>query len=911
MPEQFRSPTEPFESPEQELAYLREQVASQARVEPEKSVEKVARDVARDYRDTPSAHVVHQEVRTPQTVVEQLALDLAPEDHDVQMNELYELVRKNGIKNTLAVVEELKNPHVEDDFHRFLVALIAKEGDEIVPKRDQGPVFKALHMTLFEVILPFRDGEQSQTLKELISSMEQFYAGMRSVADKANKGQQYFTLELALPNYEDQFTFFASVPTDKAELFEKQLLAVFADAQLFKRTNDYNIFNESGVSLGSVAELSEHSILPLKTYADFDHDPLNALITSFSKIDREGEGAMIQIVFNPGNGENLLKRFKHALKQLREGVPKKEAFSFHTTLAGDIAGGLADFFRSSPKKKEEDSQEPPKIDQPLIDQVEKKISAEIIEANIRIVASSRTEAEADAILDDIESSFNQFSNTQGNSLVFKRQRGNALTKLFKNMSFRLFSSKQALPLNLSELTTLCHFQNQALKGADGLKQSKAGSAVAPTNLPSEGVVLGVNRHRGGEALVRLAPEDRLRHLYVIGQTGTGKSTMLKNMIIQDIQNGEGVCFIDPHGADIEDILAAVPPERAEDLIYFDPSDTERPMGLNMLEYNQDFPEQKTFVVNELFGIFQKLYGDVPESMGPMFEQYFRNATMLVIEDPESGATLLDVSRVLADKEYRDYKLSKCNNPIVKQFWVEVAEKAGGEGALANIVPYITSKFDVFLANDIMRPIVAQQKSSFSFREVMDSKKILLVNLAKGRLGDSNSHLLGLIIVGKFLMAALSRVDNGGDIPPFYLYIDEFQNVTTKSISTILSEARKYKLSLTVAHQFIAQLDESIRDAVFGNVGSLAAFRVGNEDAEFLEKQFEPVFKAADLQNVDNRNAFVKLLVNGRPERPFNIETLPPEAVSRERVDKLKELSSLTYGRPRDEIEAAIMKRYNK
>jgi hypothetical protein len=298
--------------------------------------------------------------------------------------------------------------------------------------------------------------------------------------------------------------------------------------------------------------------------------------------------------------------------------------------------------------------------------------------------------------------------------------------------------------------------------------------------------------------------------------------------------------------------------------------------------------------------------------GPMFEQYFRNATMLVIDDPESGSTLLDVSRVLADKKFRDLKLSKCKNPIVLQFWQEVAEKAGGEASLANMVPYISSKFDMFLSNDIMRPIISQEKSSFNFREVMDGKKILLVNLAKGRLGDINSHLIGLIIVGKILMAALSRVDSiGTPMNPFYLYIDEFQNITTSSISTILSEARKYKLSLTVAHQFIGQLEENIRDSVFGNVGSMVAFRVGAEDGEFLEKQFAPDFKAADIMNLDNRNAYVKLLLHGKTARPFNLETLPPPAGNPQIVEKLKELSYLTYGAEQRIVEAMLAEKYKK
>jgi len=384
------------------------------------------------------------------------------------------------------------------------------------------------------------------------------------------------------------------------------------------------------------------------------------------------------------------------------------------------------------------------------------------------------------------------------------------------------------------------------------------------------------------------------------------------MVVEDIRRGEGVCFIDPHGSDIQDVLASVPLERIDDVIYFDPADTERPMGLNMLEYDPRFPEQKTFVVNELFSIFQKLYGKVPESMGPMFEQYFRNSAMLVIEDPSSGSTLLDVSRVLADKEYRALKLSRSMNPIIIQFWRDVAEKAGGEASLANIVPYITSKFDVFLANDIMRPIVATEKTAFNLREVMDNKKILLVNLSKGRLGDINANLIGLIIVGKILLSALSRVDSlDKDLPPFYLYIDEFQNVTTNSIATILSEARKYKLSLTVAHQFIAQLEEDIKNAVFGNVGTICAFRVGADDAKYLESQFAPVFSADDLMNIDNRKAYLKMLVNGRPVDPFDIDIPAPREVDREIGEKIRNLSRTKYGRSRAEAEAEIRTKYQK
>jgi hypothetical protein len=405
--------------------------------------------------------------------------------------------------------------------------------------------------------------------------------------------------------------------------------------------------------------------------------------------------------------------------------------------------------------------------------------------------------------------------------------------------------------------------------------------------------------------------DRLRHLYVIGQTGTGKTTVMKNMIIDDIKAGEGCCFIDPHGSDVQDILANIPKERIDDVIYFDPSYMPRPFGLNLLEYDINKPEQKIFLVNELFSIFKKLYASSPESMGPAFEQYFRNATMLVMEDPETGNTMIDIMRVMADANFRNLKLSRCKNPIVVQFWRDIATKTTGEAGLQNMIPYIVNKFDVFISNDIMRPVIAQEKSSFNFRELMDNKKILLVNLSKGKLGEMNANLLGMIIVGKIFLAAMSRVDayGGPKLPDFYLYIDEFQNISTPSIAGILSEARKYGLSLNIAHQYIAQLDDDIKDAVFGNVGSMAVYRVSAENAEYLESQFKPTFVADDLMKIESYNAYFKPLINGKPVTPFNI-SVPnsPKGVT-QIVEQLKELSYIKYGRDRKTVDDAILKKY--
>jgi len=535
-----------------------------------------------------------------------------------------------------------------------------------------------------------------------------------------------------------------------------------------------------------------------------------------------------------------------------------------------------------------------------------------VESSFRIAVSSESEHRCKQILHEIEATFNQFEKTAGNRITWRRPVGSALKKALKAFSFREWQKQSMLPLSLTELATLFHFPADGLDSSPQFKQTTAKTAAAPTDMPNQGTLLGLNKHRGVEKEIYVTEKDRMRHFYIIGQTGTGKSVFMKNLIVQDIAQGHGVCMIDPHGTDIEDVLANVPDHRIDDVIYFDPSNLEHVVGLNMLEYDERKPEQKTFVVNELFSIFQKLYGGNPESMGPMFEQYFRNATLLVMEDPSTGNTLMDISRVMSDAKYRRAKLEVAKNPVVVQFWREIATKAGGEASLENIVPYIVSKFDVFTANDYMRPIIGQQTSSFNFRQVMDEKKILLVNLSKGRLGEINANLIGMIIVGKILMAALSRVDTPSmDFPSFFLHIDEFQNVSTPSIASILSEARKYKLGLTVAHQFIAQLDQNIKDAVFGNVGSIAAFRVGPEDGEFLAHQFEPTFDARDLINVPNYNAYARILADGTPTRPFSLAAMAPPEVSLERVQQIMLASQKKYARPRAQVEADIAARYQK
>lgn len=906
-----------FKTPEEELHFLRAQVKMREEEllsagQLEKADESAFHDVIKEYKEIPIEEAVHKSNVIKKEEAEGIVLQLKPEKHDTVMEELLGVVITKGIRNALFVAETMGSPHIDDDFHRVLIQYI-KTGRVDVPFKEASPIDRGLSMTLFEVTLPPPEDEldKSKNFKDFIGAMEQFYAGMQSISDgKNNEKENYFTLEIALNNQNDEVVVYAGIPNKHISLFEKQVLAFYHGAKIKEVTDDYNIFNENGGSAGAYASFSERAVLPIKTYDNIDHDPMNTILNVFSKLQTSGEGAAIQFVIAPA-GDKFINEFHLILDDVKDGSSVKHASdSFYKFNKAFVKAGKELLFGVK-EKKEEKGEKYMKgrraVDEGAVEKIGNKIKSTIMKANIRVITSAENTERAQFMLSEIESSFNQFSEPASNSFVFEKLDGKDLKKLFHDFSFRLFSPEKVLPMNLKELSSVFHFP-VGIGTQPQLKEAKSGIAPAPIEMGGEGIILGINSYRGKDTEIHLSREDRMRHFYVVGQTGTGKTNIMLNMITQDIKNGDGCCYIDPHGTDIQTILSRIPKERIDDVIYFDPAYTARPMGLNMLEYDPNYPEQKTFVVNELMSIFNKLF-DMKIGGGAMFEQYFRNSAFLVMEDPESGSTLLEITRVLADKEFRDMKLARCKNPIIKQFWVS-AEQTTGDQSLANFVPYISSKFDNFISNDIMRPVVLQQNSVFNFRKIMDEKKILLVNLSKGRLGDINANLIGLVLVGKIQMAALSRVDMfGKPMNDFYLYIDEFQNVTTDSIASILSEARKYRLSLNIAHQYINQLEDSIKNAVFGNVGSVAVFRVGTDDAEFLESKFKPQFTATDIAKLDNYNAYISMLVKGQPVKPFNLKTLPPEKGNMEIVDNLKELSYMKYGRDRAEVEAEIMGRY--
>lgn len=744
--------------------------------------------------------------------------------------------------------------------------------------------------------------------KAEIGAMEQLLTTFTNIREKVSIFQKLIydnpsiILEIANPCSSEEIFFYISVPRKFREAVEKQVHSYFPNAVL-EKVQDYTVFNPGNFTASAVVGLKKEAALPIRTYEIMEADPLNEFTNALSKLDEHAEGAAVQLVLQPA-GTAWRGKGKEIAHKMQQGKRLKDVNkSFMSKAGGELIDSMSSHEKVQERKNKVVQLTPE--EQELVKTIDRKASKAGFSVNIRLIASAPTQQRAEEILSYLENTLVQFDNHESNHFVIKRR--NKGSKIALDYIFRNFNEEDAMILGVEEISSIYHPPISTTE-TPRIKWLKSNTAPAPTNIPKEGLLLGYNDFRGSKTDIRMTIDDRRRHIYTIGQTGTGKSTFLQELAKQDARDGNGFCFIDPHGDAIEDILTSIPKERAEDVIVFDPSDVERPFGLNMLEYDQSNPQMKTFVINEMIGIFDQLY-DLKATGGPMFEQYMRNAMLLIMDDPESGSTLMEISKVLADEDFRRYKLSKCKNPIVVDFWTNEAEKAGGEAALANMVPYITSKLTTFISNDMMRPIIAQQNSTIDMRDIMDNKKILLIKLSKGKIGEINAKLLGMVMVGKILMAALSRTDTPEEErKDFYLYLDEFQNVTTNSIAQILSEARKYRLALILAHQFIAQLKEEISKAVFGNIGSICAFRVGAEDAEFLEKQFAPIFSASDLVNVDNRNLFAKVLINNELSKPFNMKTNPPTKGDQEMANYFKELSRLKYGRDAAIVNREIMDR---
>ncbi len=670
----------------------------------------------------------------------------------------------------------------------------------------------------------------------------------------------------------ESIKFFASVHKSSQDLLEKQIHGAYPDAEI-KEVSEYNIFSESGKTAYAQLKLKNTDYFPIKTFRDLPTDPLSSITSALAKM-QPGEGAAVQLLISPSGSGWKDKGAAYLKKEKDPGTEK------------------------NPKA-------PP--DAKKIEAVEGKISKSGFETVIRIVTSSTSSESAKAHLTNIKSAFEQFSgpyNSFSGAKVYS-EKGFLTDFIYRYMP--RFSSGSILTSD--ELASVFHFPNKSIE-TPYITWLSSKRAPAPEKIPKSGLFLGRSIFRGVERPVYLSEDDRRRHMYVIGRTGTGKTEFLKSLMLQDILAGKGICFIDPHGDAAEEMLELIPPQRAEDVIYFDPSDMVRPFGLNMLEAYTE--EQKHFVVASIIGLMYKLFDPNKTGIiGPRFEHGVRNAMLTAMSKP--GATFVEVVRIMTDAEFVRELLPGVSDPVVKRYWTDQIAQTT-DFHKSEVLDYTVSKFGRFVTNKMMRNIIGQSQSSFDLRKVMDEGKILIMNLSKGRIGEENSNFLGLILVPKILAAAMSRANMPDEKRrDFYLYVDEFQNFATDTFADILSEARKYRLNLIVANQFIGQIGEDLKNAVFGNVGTLVGFRVGVTDANYLQHEFSPVFAEADLVNVESPHAYIKTIVNGEPVPPFSLDTTKDmkkwKAMLNPQIGQaIRELSRLKFGRDVVQVEAEVASR---
>lgn len=745
---------------------------------------------------------------------------------------------------------------------------------------------------------------------ENISKAQIIYGIIASTLQKGFKakfyGQRHFAFEIVASK--GFVYFYAAVPVAMEEIVKQAIVSAYPSARL-EETIEHNIFNPVGKLSGTVGgqlNLKESYAYPIATYQDLKRDAMQALLNSLSTLDKE-DGVGIQILMRPADPIWRKNTLEAAGKKRKGGGGSKKGGEQLMSFGKDIATA----FVKPPEAKDGDDKkknEVSGIEQSIIDSMEAKTQQPGYEVLIRIVASSNLNHRAQTILNNVVAAFSLFDAPGKNG--FKFEPAKDVDELSTSYILRMFPQNETKNiLNAVELATLFHFPEQKSIPTSQLERQTSKQVDAPRNMPDEGTLLGYNIFRGVKKPVRLSKSDRQRHMYAVGQTGTGKSTFLENLALQDMLAGNGFAFVDPHGDTAEAILSMVPRERTEDIIYFSPADVEYPMGLNLFEYQT--PDEKDFLIQEVLNMLYKLYDPQHQGiMGPRYEHLFRNAALTIMADP-NGGTFVDIPKLFRDPAYVKQKLQYVKDMNVLEFWQKEMPQSQRSNEFGEVVSWFVSKFGAFLSNEMMRNIIGQTKSAFNMRQIMDEGKILIVNLSKGRLGQLNSQLLGMIFVMKFQAAAMSRANiPESDRRDFALYVDEFQNFSTDSFATILSEARKYHLNLIVANQFTTQLTDEIRDAVFGNTGTIVSFRVRqDEDAEALSKQLQHVFSPSDLRLMPNYNAGVQMLIGGVPAQPFSMATLPPLGQPNPKLaDALKQLSAAKYGRPKGIVEKEIFER---
>jgi hypothetical protein len=745
--------------------------------------------------------------------------------------------------------------------------------------------------------------DERDVIDENISKAQILYTIIASTLQKGFKskfyGQRHFAFEIV--GSHGFVRFYAAVPIALVEVVKQAVVSAYPNARL-EEVAEHNIFSPVGkisATIGGELTLKEPFAYPIATYQDIKRDPLQSLLNALSTLDKE-DGVGIQILLRPAES-GWRKKATAVASSKRKGKDKK---------GGQQVVQLATaLWRPPENKKEEGKPDKPdlsNLDQAILDAIDDKTRHAGYETLIRVVASSNISQRSQAILSNVVAAFALFDSPGKNG--FKYTPAKDIEQFVTAYILRFFPQENNQNvLNAVELASIFHFPDQRNIPTSQVERQPSKQVDAPRNMPNEGLFLGYNLFRGTKKAIRLSLVDRQRHMYVVGQTGTGKSTFLENLALQDMLNGDGFAFIDPHGDTAEKLLSMVPKERTEDVVYFCPADMDYPMGLNLFEFS--LPEQKDFLIQEAINMLYKLYDPQRQGIiGPRYEHWFRMAALTVMANPEGG-TFIDIPKVFTDNKYAKNLIKHLNDQTVLDFWnKEMAQTS--DYHKSEVLGWFVSKFGAFMANEMMRNIIGQSKSAFDLRHIMDNKKILIVNLSKGRTGELNSKLLGMIFVMKFQAAAMSRATvPESERQDFCLYVDEFQNFSTDSFATIMSEARKYHLNLIVANQFTTQLTEEIRDAVFGNMGTIVAFRVGQNDVDILSKYFQPLFDPDDLLRVPNYNAIVRTLVGGVPTQSFSMLTVPPLGKPNPKLmSALKQLSAAKYGRPKAKVEAEIFER---
>lgn len=743
---------------------------------------------------------------------------------------------------------------------------------------------------------------------EAISKAQVMYSILSSTATKGTKsklyGQRHFSFEIIASG--GIIRYYAIVPSVLVEVVKQSIQSAYPTARIEEKSEE-NIF-EGGGGIDAVAgaelTLNKESYLPIATYEDTKRDANRAILNALSSLSKN-EGAAVQVLFRPAQKKWSAKA-KEYIGNLQKGK-KSKGFGSISDLTLDIIKAPWEVPGEHEKDTQDNSLSNQKQDE--IQAISNKLKYPTYETLIRIIASSASGPRSEAIVGGIASTFAQFNSPELNGFKINTLKDHK--KLAVDYTFRFFPLRvSSSVLNSVELASIFHLPEQNAIPSSSVERQLVKQVDGPAKLATEGLFLGTNEYRGNNKPIYLQVKDRRRHMYVIGQTGMGKSVFLENLAFQDMCDGRGFAFIDPHGDAVEALLKRVPKERVDDIIYFDPADIEHPVGMNMFEYTTE--DQKDFIVQEGISMLQSLFDPQNQGFfGPRGQHMFRNAALLLMSDP-AGATFIDIPQCFTDPEFVKSKLKYVTDKAVYDYWTKEFPASQKSNDAGEVITWFSSKWGPFIANTIMRNTLGQVKSGFNIREIMDNKKIFLVNLSKGRLGDINANLLGMIFVMKFQQAAMSRQDIPEDQrQDFCLYVDEFQNFATDSFESILSEARKYRLNLIVANQFMTQLTEKIREALLGNVGTIVCGRIGVTDAELMVKAFSPVFTAEDLTKTPNFAAVTKVMMFDMPSAPFTISLPPPMGDPDDELMKsLKAYSATKFAKTRAEVEKEIQDRWN-